>query len=223
MSIVEDKKDPSKELSREQRLEIEEKALQALLAMGAKFKVPLKIPYRKPPKMVTWWNRHFPQHLWNWRNPKIPKGWDVEVEELPDPALQRLTKQYVRNLRIAPLYLGTIDLLRKLYIKIEYDEKALDKEPIEESKKFFKHIPVLAEIAAVAIVNAATCVEQRTREVAELKQFLIEHLTVGRLQRLCDAISQMMNPAGFTYSIRSIREVGVTKPKPTEPKAGGIE
>ena len=48
-----------KELTREQQLEIEEQAIQALLDMGVKFSVPLKINPVKPPKWVRWWNKHF--------------------------------------------------------------------------------------------------------------------------------------------------------------------
>ena len=49
-----------KELTREQQLEIEEQAIQALIQMGVKFSVPLKINPVKPPKWVRWWNKHFP-------------------------------------------------------------------------------------------------------------------------------------------------------------------
>ncbi|UVQ88806.1 hypothetical protein NXY37_03055 [Bacteroides fragilis] len=39
-----------RELTREERLEIEEKAIQALVNMGVKFNVPLKINPVKPPR-----------------------------------------------------------------------------------------------------------------------------------------------------------------------------
>lgn len=47
------------ELTREERLEIEEKAIQALIDMGVKFNVPLKINPVNQPKRIAWWNRHF--------------------------------------------------------------------------------------------------------------------------------------------------------------------
>ena len=123
----------------------------------------------------------------------------------------------MRNFHIKPLYLGTIDALRRLYIQIEYDEQAIQDQPIQESKKLFKYIPVMAEIAAVAVLNNPAVANPLSKEVKELKAFFIEHLTVARLQRLAAIVSQMMNAGGFTSSIRSIREIGTnTKPKNKE-------
>ena len=63
-----------RELTREERLEIEEKAIQALVNMGVKFNVPLKINPVKPPRFIRWWNKHFPNHVKMWRDKRIPKG-----------------------------------------------------------------------------------------------------------------------------------------------------
>ena len=52
-----------RELTREERLEIEEKAIQALVNMGEKFNVPLKINPVKPPRFLRWWNKHFQNHV----------------------------------------------------------------------------------------------------------------------------------------------------------------
>ena len=209
----------NRDLTREEQLEIEEKAIQALLDMGAKFSVPLKINPVNPPKRIVWWNKHFPNHVKVWRDRRLPKGWDVSLSEVPDANLGKLGKVYMRNFHIKPLYLGTIDALRKLYIQIEYDEQAIQDQPIQESKKLFKYIPVMAEIAAVAVLNNPTIANPLSKEVKELKAFFIEHLTVAKLQRLAAIISQMMNAGGFTSSIRSIREIGVnTKPKNKEEK-----
>lgn len=71
----------------------------------------------------------------------------------------------------------------------------------------------MAEIAAVAVINDPTVVDPKNKAVRELKQFFMEHLTVARLRKLAEVINQMMNPAGFTSSIRLIREMGTTRPK----------
>lgn len=204
-------------LTREEQLEIEEKAIQALIDMGVKFSVPLKINPVNPPKRIVWWNKHFPNHVKVWRDRRLPKNWDVSLSEVPDSNLGKLVKVYMRDFHIKPLYLGTIDALRKLYIQIEYDEQAIQDQPIQESKKLFKYIPVMAEIAAVAVLNNPAIANPLSKEVKELKAFFIEHLTVAKLQRLAAIISQMMNAGGFTSSIRSIREIGAnTKPKNKE-------
>jgi hypothetical protein len=202
-----------KELTREQQLEIEEKAIEALIQMGVRFSVPLKIHPVKPPKLIEWWNRHFPKHLKNWRNKRLPKTWDVTTTEIPDANVGMMKEVYVRNFVIKPLYLGTIDYLRKLYIQIEYSEEEIQENPLLESKKLFKYVPLMAEIAAVAVVNSSSLTDPLSKEVKELQAFFMAHLTVARLKKLSDIISQMMNPGGFTSSIRSIMGIGTTKPK----------
>lgn len=205
-----------KELSREQRLELEDKAIQALLQMGAKFTVALKLEPRKPSKWFNLKKRIFKKRVKAWRDKRIPKDWDVSLSEIPDVDLGKMREVYMRTFIIKPLYLGTIDRLRQLYITIEYDEEKVQEQPIQESKRLFKYIPIMAEMAAIAVVNDASVSDPKNKEVKALKQFFIEHLTVTRLQKLTEVICQMMNPAGFTSSIRLIREMGTTRPKAQE-------
>lgn len=211
--MEENKEKVTEELTREQQLELEEKAINALIEMGVKFSVPLKINPVNPPKRILWWNKHFPNHVKVWRDKRIPKDWNVSVESLPDPELGKMKDVYVRNFVIKPLYLGTIDCLRKLYLQIEFDEELIQDQPIQETKKLFKYIPLVAKIAAVAVLNNPTVADTDSKEVKALSKFFVEHLNVSRLKRLADVISQMMNAGGFTSSIRSIREIGTTKPK----------
>lgn len=202
------------ELTREQRLEIEDNALQALLNMGCRFSVPLKIYPVKPSKWFNLRKRIFPKCAKVWHDERIPKGWNVSVVEIPDVETERMKEVYMRHFNVKPLYLGTIDRLRQMYIGIEYDEKTIQEQPIQESKRLFKYTKQMADIAAVAVINDPTVAEKESKAVKELSKFFMEHLTVARLQKLTAIISQMMNPAGFTTSIRLIREVGTTKPKP---------
>lgn len=211
--MEENKEKVTEELTREQQLELEEKAINALIEMGVKFSVPLKINPVNPPKRILWWNKHFPNHVKVWRDKRIPEDWNVSVESLPDPELGKMKDVYVRNFVIKPLYLGTIDCLRKLYLQIEFDEELIQDQPIQETKKLFKYIPLVAKIAAVAVLNNPTVADTDSKEVKALSKFFVEHLNVSRLKRLADVISQMMNAGGFTSSIRSIREIGTTKPK----------
>lgn len=205
-----------KELTREQRLEMEDKAIQALLSMGAKFSVPLKINPVKPSKWFNFKKRIFRNRNKVWRDKRIPKDWDVSITDMPDVELGRTKEVYVRHFSIKPLYLGTIDRLRQLYIAIEYDEETVQSQPIQESKRLFKYIPQMAEIAAVAVINSPCVADPKDKAVKELAKFFMEHLTVARLQKLAEVINQMMNPAGFTSSIRLIREMGTTRPKAQE-------
>ena len=199
-----------KELTREQRLELEEKALQALLQMGCKFSVPLKIYPVKPSKWYNFLKRTFPKRTKVWHDKRIPKSWNVSVVEIPDVETERMKEVYMRNFNVKPLYLGTIDRLRQMYIGIEYDEKTIQEQPIQESKRLFKYTKQMAEIAAVAVINNPSVSNKEDKAVKELAKFFMEHLTVARLQKLTAIISHMMNPSGFISSIRLIREVGTT-------------
>ena len=201
-------------LTREEQLELEERAIQALLDMGVKFSVPINdISPENPPKRIVWWNKHFPNYVKIWRDKRLPDDWDISVVDQPDATLGKIVKMYVRNFHIKPLYLGTIDALRRLYIQIEYDEQAIQDDPIQESQKLFKYTSVMAEIAAVAVLNNPAVASPLSKEIKELKQFFIENLTVARLQRLMAIISQLMNAGGFTSSIRLVKEIGTTRPK----------
>ena len=128
-----------KELTKEQRLEIEENALQALLQMGCKFSVPLKIYPVKPSKWYNFLKRTFPKRTKVWHDKRIPKSWNVSVVEIPDVETERMKEVYMRQFNVKPLYLGTIDRLRQMYIGIEYDEKTIQEQPIQESKRLFKY------------------------------------------------------------------------------------
>lgn len=202
-----------KELTREQQLALEEQAIQALLQMGVKFSVPLKIAPKKAPVWVRWWNKCFPHHVKIWHDRRIPKDWDVTLTEVPDMEQKRMAQAYMRNFHVKPLYLGTIDYLRKLYLHIELNEEKIQEQPAQETKKYFKYISLMAEIAAVAVINNGSIANPVGRQTKMLRDFFVEHLTVARLKQLCDVISQMMNSGGFTSSIISIQGVGTTKPK----------
>ena len=78
------------ELTREERLDIEERAIQALIDMGVKFSVPLKITPGKPSKWILWWNKMFPSKAKIWRDKRIPKDWNVTTEEIPDANLGKI-------------------------------------------------------------------------------------------------------------------------------------
>lgn len=202
-----------KELTREEKLALEDKALQALLDMGIKFSVPLKLEVRKQPQWINWWNTHFPNHLKVWRDKRIPKIWDVEIAEIPEADRQRMRTVYQRNFYIKPLYLGTIDAIRKEYLNIEFDEAQIQKAPDAEAKRLFKYIPTMAKIVAMAAINDKKITDPTNKEVKDLQEFFIDHLSVNLLIRITGIISTMMNAGGFTNSIRSIVEISASKPK----------
>jgi hypothetical protein len=208
-----------KELTKEERLELENQAIETLLQYGAKFSVPLKIFPRTAPKLIQWWNKHFPKLAIRWTDKRVPKKWLVEKEDVSDLMTGTTTELYMRRFHIRPLYLGTIDMIRSLELEIEFNEDAIQKNPSQESEKLFKYNKLMAKIVAVATLNISDVADPLNNEVKDLAKFFYTHLTSARLQRLCMIIDQLKNRGGFTNSIRLILQVPAT----TIPKADRVE
>jgi len=207
-----------KELTKEEKQSLEEQAIETLLQYGARFSVPLKIQSKQVSKKVQWWNKHFPKLAITVRDKRIPKVWNVKKETITD-LLAGEKEVYMRYFHIKPLYLGTIDMIRKLELEMNYSEDDIQNNPAIESNKLFKYTELMAKIVAVATLNVSEIADPLSGKVEELQKFFLTHLTSGRLQRLCMIIDQLRNKAGFTNSIRLILQVETT----TTPKASRVE
>lgn len=213
----------NQELTREEKLALEEKAIETLLSMGVKFSVPLKIKPKSEPKLRKWARLHLGLFKAPRKDKRLPKSWKVATMEVPNLETMEVETVYQRNFHVKPLYLGTIDCLRKLYIQIEFDEDKVQDNPLEETPRLFQYTKLLAQIAAVAVVNAPEVADPLgSKEVKDLTEFFMTHLTVARLKKLVNTISVMMDSEGFTNSIRLISVLGTTKPK-NEPRANLVE
>jgi len=207
------KDDKIEDMSKEERLQLEEQAIEALLSYGVKFSVPLKIEVKEPPRWIRSLGRVLPKIRDSWRNKNIPKNWNVDVAEVADLNETETKRIYKRYFHIKPLYLGTMDIIRKLTIEIDFDEVKLQENSIPEGERLMKYISLMAKIVAVATINCSEVANVDSKEVADLQQFYLSHLTASRLQKLCSIISKMSDTAGFTNSIRLIRVVETPQPK----------
>lgn len=203
----------NKELTRDEQLELEQQAIEALLQYGVKFTVPLKIEPKEPPGWIRFWNKRFPKHVKVWRDKRIPKEWNVEKTTIVDINEGSEKEIYTRIFHIKPLMLGTTDIIRKIAIDMEFNERSLQDNPIPESERLMKFIPTMAKMAAVAIMNCSEISDVNSKKVLELQKFLLTHLTSARLQKLCTAIAKMSDKGGFIDSTRLILQVGTTQPK----------
>lgn len=221
---MEQKKQPADSLTREQRLELEEKAIETLLSMGCRFSVPLKIKPLSEPKWRQWALVHLGLFKAPRKDRRLPKEWDVTTLEVPNADTMQMDLIYQRNFHLKPLYLGTIDVLRRLFLQIEFNEQNIQDNPLEESPKLFQYTKLMAQIAAVAVINSPEIVNPLgSKPVNELSEFFLTHLTVARLKKLASTISVMMDTEGFTSSIRLIRGLGLTKPQDKDPRANLVE
>ncbi|MGV8135920.1 MAG: hypothetical protein AB2L20_11955 [Mangrovibacterium sp.] len=201
------------ELTEDQKKEIEIKAIEALLQTGFEFEIPLKIKPKNPSRLALVWCKILHRQ---WRDKRIPKDWDVSTTVTQNLRTGEDVTIYVRNIVIPPLFLGTIDAIRKLRIGIEFDEKRVQEAPIAESNRLYQYIPEMAEICAVATLNKGVSTENERNiktKTKELKLFYLNHLTSSNLFKLANVVNQMSDPANFTASIRSIQET----PSPTKP------
>lgn len=201
------------DLTREEQLALEQQAIEVLLQYGVKFTVPLKIEPKENPAWIRIWNKLFPKHVKVWRDKRIPKSWNVEKTNIVDINENVSKEIYQRVFHIKPLMLGTIDVIRKIAINMEFDEQAIDANPLSESKKLMKHINTMAKIASIAVLNCSDISDANNKEVVRLQKFFITHLTSSRLYKLATAISKMTDKAGFINSTRLILQVGATQPK----------
>ena len=217
-------KTDEREYTREEQLELEEKAIETLLSMGVKFSVPLKIKPKNEPKLRVWARTHLGWFKAPRKDRRVPKSWNVTTLEVPNLETMAVETIYQRNFHIKPLYLGTIDYLRKLYIQIEFDEGKIQDNALEESPKLFQHTRLMAQIAAVAVINSPEVIDPLgSKAVKDLTEFFLTHLTVGRLKKLANTIAIMMDSEGFTNSIRLISVLGQTKPTKGAPRASLVE
>lgn len=202
------------DLTREEKLELENQALDALLQYGVKFTIPLRLQPVSAPRLIQFWNRHFSTHAIRWRDRRIPKDWNVTIVGVKDIDTDEDVPTYMRNFHLKPLYLGTIDMIQKIKLDIDFDEKRISENASVESEKLLNNIPTMAKIVAVALLNCSDAADPLNDKVPELQRFMMSHLTVGRLQKLSLIIDQMRNKAGFVNSIRLIfQQEDLTAPK----------
>lgn len=208
-----------KDLTRDEKIELENQAIESLLQYGVKFSVPLKIKPRGIPKLIELWNRLFPSLECHWKDRRIPQEWDVEKIDVLDIYTNKKIPSYMRVFTIKPLYLGTIDMIQKIKLDISFDEKKIQENTSVESEKLMDNISTMAKMVSVAVLNCSEVSVRGSREVLQLQKFFMNHLTVNRLQKLSLIVDQMRNKAGFISSIRLM----LKQETQTAPKADRVE
>ena len=194
--------DNTNDLTKEERLDLEEQAIEALLSYGVKFSVPLKFEPKQAPRWIRSWNKMFPKHQKECRDKRIPKNWNVDIVEVADINEGNTKNVYMRYFHIKPLYLGTMDMIRKLTIEIEFNEQKVQENSIPEGERLMKYVPLMAKIIAIATLNCSDVSDIYNKEIKSLQNFYLTHLTSSRLQKLCGIIGKMSDKGGFITSIQ---------------------
>lgn len=194
----------NQELNQNQKAYIERQALQQLLQSGVHFAVRLKhLKVKEEPK----WRKLLGKNRKPWRDSQLTKGWSIETKT-DDSG----NKYYQRVLTISPLFLGTIDQIRMLYLPIESKIKRSGIDDVEEYIQNLQFVGILADIIAVSLLNKPTSTNTYDKERRSLKKFLMDNMTVFEMEDVVEAISNMMNVGGFTHAIGLLKNLDTTSP-----------
>lgn len=147
----------------------------------------------------------------------LDKGMFFDVEKR---SLLRFIGKKERRFVIKQPYLGTLDALSNEFIKMEYSEDELKKDPFGESKRIVEHNALrCGRVIAIALLNSQWGIKLFTRILAN---YFVWHLNPQKLLDLTMMINTMANIPAFINSIRYLSvEKRTTKPiliEETSPK-----
>lgn len=113
-------------------------------------------------------------------------------------------------------YLGTLDHISALAIKINIDQKTLTDDPLSESKRLVgKSAKIAAKIVAIAVLNNRFKIKFLTGILAT---YFLWHITPRKLLELALLINTMGNYGDFISSIRLMNSARTTAPNLVEMK-----
>jgi hypothetical protein len=105
-----------------------------------------------------------------------------------------------RKFIIRQPYLGTLDLLSREFLQIEFDEQKLQADGLSESKKLAsKASKVLANILAISVLSSSWKI---WLFLPLLSKYFLWRVTPSKMLELSLIINYMMNLEGFINSIR---------------------
>lgn len=143
----------------------------------------------------------------------IDRGFFFEV---PKKSLLRwFSKKKTRRFEIQQPYLGVLDMINRIFLDIEFNEKEITENPLTETKKLVIHSRKLAEVIAIVILGS----KWKIRLFAKvLGRYFLWRITPDNLLQITLGISQMSNLENFIVSIRLMSRIRTTAPKPIEEK-----
>ena len=199
---------PNNELTAREALMIEQEAINTLHQVGMSVKIPDFVR--------RGWMTLFREKVSEKPNIKALPG-DVEVVEtqLPNPkALQDNVTAYVADVRIRPLMVDTIDMIRSKFIDISLCETDIMKLIESNDGSLLKYSDWMCEVLAVATINEGP--RAKRKDLDAWRDFFKSHLSNSRLYHLTKIVVAMLDTASFIASIRLVAGVGTTAPRSTE-------
>lgn len=119
-----------------------------------------------------------------------------------------------KTFQIHQFYLGTMDRLSDLYLKMVIDDEALkDSGTLEVNRIVKNSAKIWAKAVATAVLNRKSSNPVR---MWLLTRFFLWNMTPGDLKKITELIMTMSNMVNFIISTRLIAGTRTTKPNPVE-------
>lgn len=139
----------------------------------------------------------------------IDKGLEFTV---PVRSLLRfVTKKKERVFVIHQPYLGTLDIISRLFLEIKIEEEFLKENPLVETKRIaVESARTCAIVVAVAVLNSKWLIRFFSKPLAD---YFFWRLKPDKLLQLALIINQISNLGDFISSIRLMSAVRTTTPR----------
>lgn len=149
----------------------------------------------------------------------IEKGLSFTV---PRRSIWRRFGKPERTFVIQQPYLGTLDRLSVEFLKMGFDQTALEADPMNEARRLTaENANRCARIVAIAVLNSRWKIKWLTGLLA---YYLRWRITPQKMLNLTMLINQISNVADFINSIRFLSATPrTTAPNRIEKKAGGVK
>jgi len=144
----------------------------------------------------------------------IEKGVQFKVKK--QSLLKYLSKNQERNFIIQQPFLGTLDLISELFLKINFDEELIKANPLSESKLLVsKTAKICSLVVAISVLNNRILIKLFSKILAS---YFLWRLKPSDLFNIALIINQINNYGDFTNSIRLMSIIRTTAPNLIEKK-----
>ena len=206
------RKEIDKKQTEQEKFENEIAAINLLQQIGVSFHIPLK---KEEIRRYKTRNIFFNKYILKDKTKDIPRDFEIKTQKIPNPNNPTEEIEYFEvEINIRPLYLETIDTIRKKRLEIEIKDP-LFKECLEKEGKdkayLLKYTKEICEVLAIATINSADERKNRSK-IKEIAKFYNSHLTNQRLLKLTSIVMMMMDIESFHVSTRLIMGIGTTAP-----------
>ena len=138
----------------------------------------------------------------------IDRGFYFEVPK--KSILKWFSKKKTRTFVIPQPCLGVLDLMSRIFLDIEFDEKAINENPLTETKRLATHGPRLAEVIAIAVLGSKWKIKYFSKI---LSSYFFWRIQPDNLFKIVLGLTQISNLSDFTNSIRLTSRIRTTTPR----------